>query len=320
MQIGQYSALEHGKDFYKDHFVVNWTFFNICNFSCTYCVPKLYDGSLKGIDLDIVKRFIDLIFENKKDKKIFFEFTGGEITFYQHFKELFTYIKDRGGKTGIISNGSRSLDWWKEHSHLIDHACLSFHAEKGKTDHFYDVVAYLAAQSTVHVNIMMLPEKFDELYQLAQRLASEVSGISLAMQPLFDRFTGPMYNYKTEELHILQNPALPWGRQILHQGISHPVVFRGEMKKVHADGTSEIVDPTLLISRFENFWFGWKCFIGVENLVISPDGIIMRGLCGVGGIIGNIQDLDFKLPVEPVLCVNKRCTCAFDIMCTKKNV
>ena len=92
------------------------------------------------------------------------------------------------------------------------------------------------------------------------------------------------------------------------------------MKKVHVDGSSEIVDPTLLISRFENLWFGWKCFIGIENLVISPNGIIMRGICGVGGIIGNIQDTNFKLPVEPVLCVKKRCYCAFDIMCTKMNI
>ena len=68
MQIGQYASLEHGKDFYKDHFVVNWTFFNICNFSCSYCVPRLYDGSRKGFDLEVVKRFIDQIFEDKKDK------------------------------------------------------------------------------------------------------------------------------------------------------------------------------------------------------------------------------------------------------------
>jgi hypothetical protein len=139
------------------------------------------------------------------------------------------------------------------------------------------------------------------------------------MQPLFDRFTGPMFNNKPEEIEILQTPDLPWEKN-LHQGISHPVVFPGEMKKVHVDGSSEIVDPTLLIIRFENLWFGWKCFIGIENLVISPNGIIMRGICGVGGIIGNIQDTNFKLPVEPVLCVKKRCYCAFDIMCTKMNI
>jgi sulfatase maturation enzyme AslB (radical SAM superfamily) len=76
-----YESLEHGKDFYKDHFVVNWTFFNICNFSCSYCSPRLYDGSRKGIDLEVCKKFIDGLFENKKDKTIFFEFTGGEITY-----------------------------------------------------------------------------------------------------------------------------------------------------------------------------------------------------------------------------------------------
>jgi organic radical activating enzyme len=314
-----YTSLEHSQSFFKDHFVINWTFFNICNFSCSYCIPALYNGTVKGVELDVALRFVDKIFEAKKDKKIFFEFTGGEITFYQHFRELFTYIKDRGGYTGIISNGTRTVEWWKEHVHLIDHACLSFHSEKGKSEHFYNVVSTVNGKLTLHVNIMMLPEKFDEVLNLGSRIASTVEGVSVSLQPLFERFSGPMFSYTPEQLEILKDPKLSFGSNILFPlpaGFQHKV-YRGQMKKVNRDGSSEIADPTLLISNQENSWLGWDCLAGVENLVVRMDGSVTRGICQMGGLVGRIQDPDFKLPTESVLCLKKRCNCAFDIMSTK---
>jgi organic radical activating enzyme len=319
MSLERYLSLEHNQNVYKEYFVVNWTFFNVCNFSCSYCIPALYNASNKGVPLEIALRAIDKIFEAKKDKKVFFEFTGGEISFYAHFRELFQYIKDRGGATGIISNGSRPIEWWDKHSSLIDHACLSFHSEKGDADHFYNVVATLHGKVTLHVNIMMLPEKFDLLYNLGAKIASTMEGVSVSLQPLFQEFCGPMFQYTPEQQDLLKDPKLVFGDNIafhLPQNFKHQV-YRGEMKKVYKDGRSEVADPTLLISKQENSWFGWDCMAGVENIVISMDGHVLRAMCQMGGLIGNIKDPDFALPTEPVLCLKKKCFCAFDIMCTK---
>lgn len=317
-----YVELTHALRESENYFVVNWTFFNVCNYRCSYCLPNLYDGTVKGVELSVAKNFVDKVFEVKQGKKIYFEFTGGEITYYKHFKELFSYIKSKGGFTGIISNGSQKITWWQEHISLIDHACLSFHCEQGKIDHFFQVLQTIHGQCKLHVNMMMLPAQFEELYLQACRIASCFEGISVALQPLFVGFSGPMFDYSEDQKKLLKNPKLPFGQRIqykLPEGFKHRV-FRGEMKKVFADGSTEVVDPTHLIAANENSWLGWSCNVGVEHLEVSGEGYILRGICSVGGVIGNLQDPEIKLPSEPVICSRKKCTCALDIMCSKKSV
>ena len=138
-----YIRLEHGSPNYEDYFVVNWCFFSICNFKCSYCPETLHDGKRRGLPLKVVKDFCKNVVDSKKNKKVFFEFTGGEITYYKDFIQLFEYLKSLGAETGLISNGSRDLNYWEKHRHLIDHICLSFHAEGGDIDHFFNVVRIL---------------------------------------------------------------------------------------------------------------------------------------------------------------------------------
>jgi hypothetical protein len=166
---------------------------------------------------------------------------------------------------------------------------------------------------------MMLPEKFDLLYNLGAKIASSMEGTSVSLQPLLQQFCGPMFQYSPEQQDLLKDPKLVFGDNIafhLPQNLKHQV-YRGEMKKVFKDGRTEMADPTLLISNQESSWFGWDCMAGVENIVISMDGHVLRATCQMGGLIRNINDPDFTLPTEPVLCLRKKCSCPFDIMCTK---
>lgn len=314
-----YIKLDHGSDEYKKYFVVNWCFFSICNFSCSYCPEVLHDGKNRGLDIEIVKKFCQNIIESKKDKKVFFEFTGGEMTYYRSFVELFTYLKASGAETGLISNGSRTLEFWESHKGLIDHICLSFHPEQGDAEHFFDVVKLLNEVTTVHVNIMMLPEKFDHLYDLAKRISSQVEGISLAIQPLFENMSGGMFKYTEDQKNILDNQTLPWGSDIKFLQSPNKVkkIYRGEMKKIFNSSEEILVNPPELIARQENNWYGWQCHIGLENIVVDFNGNVLRGWCRVGGILGNIQDSNFSLPSKPITCSVKNCYCGLDIMATK---
>jgi MoaA/NifB/PqqE/SkfB family radical SAM enzyme len=317
-----YQRLEHGKKSYEDYFVVNWCFFTICNFACSYCPTSLHDGKQRGLPIDTVKTFCRNVIEQKAGKKVFFEFTGGEVTFYKSFPELFTYLKDLGADTGLISNGSRDLEFWKKHKHLIDHICLSFHPEQGDPDHFFEVVKLLNDTVTVHVNIMMLPAKFDMLHDLAKRIASEIEGISVSMQALFEQMSGAIFTYTPDQKAVLDAQTLPWGQSLKY--FQHPdkvrKVYRGEMKTVNAAGEATVVVPPELIARGENNWMGWDCHIGLENIVINPNGDVMRGWCGVGGVFGNVQQSDFKLPTKPIRCSSSTCHCGLDIMATKEMV
>lgn len=317
-----YLRLSHGNKNYEDYFVVNWCFFSICNFTCSYCPSTLHDGKKRGLPLETVKNFCNQVIDQKKDKKVFFEFTGGEITYYKDFIPLFEFLKSRGAETGLISNGSRSIEFWEKHKHLIDHICLSFHPEQGDPEHFFKVVTLLNEVTTVHVNIMMLPSEFDELHRLAEKIASEVEGISVSMQALFENMNGSIYKYTQEQQNLLNSPQLSWGSNLIYfrKEATPRKVYRGEMAKVLPNGSSESVNPPELIARGENNWKGWNCHIGLENLVVNFDGHVMRGWCGVGGVIGNVQDEVFKFPDEPIRCSSANCYCGLDIMATKVKV
>lgn len=317
-----YTKLIHGNADYEKYFVVNWCFFSICNFSCSYCPPSLHDGKMRGLPLEEVTNFCLQVIENKKNKKVFFEFTGGEMTYYKDFVALFTFLKDNGADTGLISNGSRDLAFWEKHKHLIDHICLSFHPEQGDMDHFFNVVKLLNEVTTVHVNVMMLPEKFDALLGLAQKIASQVEDVSISMQALFENMDGKMFGYSKEQKDILDRPDLPYGTNTLYrrnQKVQRKV-YRGEMKKVFADGRQEVVNPPELIAQGENNWYGWNCNIGLENLVVDFSGNVRRGWCGVGGDLGHVSDYIFNFPTRPVYCQTQNCYCGLDIMAKKEKV
>jgi hypothetical protein len=167
----------------------------------------------------------------------------------------------------------------------------------------------------------MLPEKFDSLVSLGKRIASEISGVSIALQALFQGMSGKIFDYTPEQKMFLDNPLLPWGENIKHHQSPDKVrkVYRGDMKKIHADGSIEPVNPPELIAKGENNWLGWRCYIGVENIVIDFEGNIRRGWCNVGGSIGNIQDTALFLPTKPINCTNPNCHCGLDIMATKES-
>ncbi len=317
-----YTKLIHGNKNYEKYFVVNWCFFSICNFKCSYCPTSLHDGKNRGLPLEDVKNFCLQVIQHKKDKKVFFEFTGGEMTYYKDFVALFEFLKANGADTGLISNGSRDLEFWQQHKHLIDHICLSFHPEQGDMDHFFKVVTLLNEVTTVHVNIMMLPEKFDALMGLGRKIAAQVEGVSISIQALFEEMSGDIFPYTKEQKDLLDKPDLEVGSDIKYCRTPklERKVYRGEMKKVFPDGTEEVVNPPELIAQGENNWYGWNCNIGLENLVVDFYGNVKRGWCGVGGDIGHVSDYVFNFPTRPVYCQTQNCYCGLDIMAKKVKV
>ena len=141
-----YNRLDHHHPECKDWVVVNWNLGNMCNFKCSYCPSILHDGSFGWNDFQVVKEFIDSVVEHYAPRKIYFEFTGGEVTLWRDFIRGAEYIKEIGHDIGFISNSSRTIRWWEKNKHIFDHVCLSFHPEEGKADHFVEVVKIMSEQ------------------------------------------------------------------------------------------------------------------------------------------------------------------------------
>jgi MoaA/NifB/PqqE/SkfB family radical SAM enzyme len=310
-----YIRLEHKNPENNNWFVVNWCLGNTCNYACSYCPIGLHDGSKLWPELDTIKSFISKVKNHHQDKGIYFEFTGGEVTVYKHFIDVCKFCTELGIKVGLISNGSRTLRYWEKNKQYFDHVCLSFHPEFVDENHFIEVIKVLHNDTRVHVNIMMSPEKFDYCFEVANKI-KDLGNISMALQPLIVDFGDTLFDYTLEQKSVLDNQSkliadkIKFDKEFLY--------YRGSMRMVFSDGTKKIQDSQKLIADKTNNWLGWKCYAGVEQLIVDMDGLIYRGWCKVGKVIGHINDIDLKLPITPIICTKTMCHCNYDIMSTKE--
>lgn len=311
----EYIKLYHNNPQHQDWFVVNWCLGNTCNYSCSYCPAILHDGSNRWPDTDKIKSFITKIIEQTAPRKVYFEFTGGEVTLFRDFIEICKHCTDKGAKVGLISNGSRTLRWWDENKQYFDHVCLSYHPEFADAEHFTDVVKLLHNDLRVHVNIMMSPDKFDYCFDTADKIKN-LKNITMALQPLIHDFGDTLYDYTAEQKQIIDQQ---W--QLILKHIKYDKqhdTYRGAMKMIYPDGNEKPVMVHRFINEKTNDWSGWKCYAGVEQIIVDMNGHFYRGWCKVGGPLGKITDENLIIPTEPVTCVKTMCHCNFDIMSTKE--
>lgn len=312
----RYIKLVHANPEHEKIFVVNWCLGNTCNYECSYCPDNLHNGSIKWPETEKIKAFITRVAEQVHPRKLYFEFTGGEVTLYRDFIEICQHVKQLGAKVAMISNGSRTLRWWQENKHYFDHICLSFHPEFGDAEHFIKVVNLLHDDVRTHVNIMMSPQKFDYCYDVATRLVN-VTNISMALQPLIIDFGDTLYEYTEEQQKKIDDQNQLVRKIITNKQFDYQ---RGAMSMIFSDGSKLQKSAHRFINDKTNDWSGWHCYSGVEQIIVDLGGHIYRGWCRVGGRIGHIHDVDLKLPTTPVLCHKTMCHCNFDIMSTKEKI
>ena len=162
---------------------------------------------------------------------------------------------------------------------------------------------------SVHVNVMMHPNYFETCRELATWVARDIKDVTLAVQPLIVEFKDQLYPYTAEQLDFIKNP------QLACNITKEPVKYRGRMRRHYADGSSDVTTGQQLISNGENNWQGWKCSIGVKQIVVDMVGDIYRGWCLEGGKIGNVRDGDkLVFPTAPIICSKKFCHCVLDTM------
>jgi organic radical activating enzyme len=313
--IHDFDRLEQHIPAHLDWFVVNWCLGNTCNYACTYCPESLHDGSERWHPLESIQGFVKHVKQIHPEKKIYFEFTGGEVSLFKDFIAICKFCHENGVKVGFISNGSRTIRWWKENKQHFDHVNLSFHVEYADPKHFRNVVEEIRLDVVTHVNVMMHPDRWDECLSLATKV-KDIGDASIALQPLIHDLANELYDYRPDQHYVLEHQNDLFG----HVRRTKPVMeaYRGNMKGIRADGSViPQISPQNFIGKNTNNWRGWDCWAGVEQMIVDKDGSIWRGWCRVGGYLGNVREIDLNLPTEPVLCDKNLCHCNFDIMCTK---
>lgn len=72
-----------------------------------------------------------------------------------------------------------------------------------------------------------------------------------------------------------------------------------------------------LVKAEEVNFNGWLCGIGLESIEIRNNGDIYRGICRVGGPIAHIDDDEWNLPRDFIICDKTACTCVADLKSTR---
>lgn len=303
-----------------NYFSVNWALMNNCNYKCSYCHPDLNSGSIKAPSYEVVVQFVENISSHAKKLGLtpYFEFGGGEVTLLRYFSKLIQLIHKNGGLVCIVSNGSKSLLWWRENAEYLNGVSLSYHVNDIKDEvHFLKVAKILenSNNTRLHINVMMDPHKFNDCNSFAERLKKQVK-CSIALQPLFEGFGNgaitKKYQYTdVQELLMQSFRGRPDGKNLPESSSSLDIEY--------TDGSKKTVSTfDLLINDQVNF-IGWDCYAGVESIVITFAGEIYRAWCMQDGSIGSIYDKEVILPIKPTRCRTKICQCGADLSSTKIN-
>jgi len=312
----EYHKLEHEHDFAKNTVVVNWCLLNVCNYKCSYCPEYLHSGTTGFPELSEIESFCTNVIAHHEGKNVYFEFTGGEVTFWKDFPELVDFLKSHENVyVGVISNGSTSLEWWGSIKNKLDHTCLSFQPQFAKRDHYIKLTKLINGHMRTHVNLMMHPDYFSLCLEVVEELVADVPNISIALQPLSVDFKDELYDYTKEQLDIIDKQFELFGSKVKWD--KNWQIFRGAMKVI---GEKEMsTSAHRFITEGINRWKGWRCYAGVEQIVVDTDGVVWRGWCKEGGNLGFIEKF-VDLAVDPIVCGRDYCHCNFDIMCTKEKI
>lgn len=305
-------AIKHFDSTSQESTLINWCLGNTCNFSCSYCPESLHSGSIRWVDYKLALNFCNKLVSHYKTSgyDIEFLFTGGEPTLYASFPKLLFELKKLNCLIGVITNGSRTINWWEKNIHLFDKVVLTYHSEFVDKNYFYKIVELMEDKVDLHINFTMLPSDFNSILDIAKILFQKKSNISITLKPLLKDFGDKMYDYSDEQFNILETYRF--------KSLKRNVSKRGMMKKVIEDGGEIKCKAVDLIIKNENHWKDWNCNAGLELIYIDYKGDVFRGTCKEGGKITNIHlNEPFEFPSKAIMCNKETCHCLTDIMTTK---
>lgn len=300
--------------------ILDWAPGNTCNFSCAYCHPENYTGSSPWQTLEDSLRFVDYVWQNicvpnKQILSVIFQ--GGEPTLWPHLIAVCTYIKSLSSKNTIqiLTNGTRSKQWWLENVDVIDGIMVSVHngqSNNGKLAEKFNAISDTDTDVSIHV--MLDKHNFDSCIETYNYIYDNCPNIVLIPKVLrVSIIESLLQAYTPEQLAVIN--------KLKHKSTFTKTVIQPPMYWQDAEGNcSGQVDIERLVIEKKNNWNGWYCNIGIETLVVNHQGDIKGGSLCFGGIsYGNIADSEYAIPLDmPTLCKYDSCGCLTDLQTTKK--
>lgn len=312
------------QDWPKNRLLVNYNIHNVCNYKCWYCHPTLHDGSNRWPDLDLVTKNVIHLLSYYKDQlgkdTIEFHLLGGEPTIWPQLTDFVRALKAEYGSNIMISmttNGSRTLNWWKEHGEYFDKVLISCHPDQVDPAHIIEV-ADLLYEKDILVDTMVLMDP--PLWSRCIDIINELSTSQHKWSVQVSRVIHDTVSYTAEQeeylkVYMKRMLDLEWFRR----------VNKAYRYTVEVDG--QIVDKNYIVFNKLNSFYNWSCNIGIDNISIYNDGTL-SGQCGE-----YLYGLDFKYnlysanfaqefspELTPALCKKLSCICQHEWNTTKHRI
>lgn len=315
---------------------IRWNPNNVCNFHCRYCFPGSNTGEFTSPkDLDLIIKNFNHMLKQYKEKlgktKIHFKIAGGEPTLWRDLEKFILEIKKQHDVyLTVISNGSRTLRWWKQYGHLIDNVTLSFHVAEADVEHHIavaDTMFALGKKTTVIV--LMDPTRWDDCVNAIERMKKSKHRWFLQTAEVIEPDHITINNVKvisdSERKYSLEQkiymkhglkrmPGVLWFIKNFKLLLTEIRIF--ESKATLNNGKTTLARPQTYINNNWNNFKGWSCDLGLEAVYIHWDGNI-SGSCQqkLYGLDTNFNILDanfeekFNPEFKPVVCGINNCFC-----------
>ena len=311
VKLGQRTMLENNV------FSVSWFLGRFCNYDCSYCWPY---AKSKVVDHRPLLQYIRTMDEIKSQARahgfdnFHFSFSGGEPTAYKGLIDLLKAYKEPVSNylsLHMTTNASPGFNWWNKWLTATDgldrkSITASYHAEFSNEKEFAGKLVFLQEQGVlVTINQVMVPDRFDEYYERAQRFKDQ--GLHVTLKPQSNESASDIVDgYSFEQWEILQNE--------MEQEINQLALYDKEGKEYTLDQAER-----LNAYQFNKFK-GWMCNAGYQSCIIrEPGGEIKRGYSCHDEPLGTVEE-GFTLFKEPRLCITPTCVSSADSKIPKELV
>ena len=293
-------------------FSTSWILGRFCNYKCSYCWPYARTDEVDHQPLEVYTHTVDEIKKQARQNgfnQFHWSFSGGEPTAYKNLLDLVRHLDD-GAETPyqsihMTTNLSPGSKWWKNWADITSlmqrrSITASFHDEFAREQEFGDKCLQLMYnQVYVTVNQVMVPEKFDDLYDRMSRLNAR--GINVTLKPQSDPTASRVVDgYTDKQIELLQTgfPQRANGEDLYQIALYEP------------DGTEHLFDQA---ERFNAFGFNkftdWSCNSGFQSVIIRGTEVKRSYSC-YDQPLGTLES--FELFKDPQRCISPNCVSSAD--------
>lgn len=300
----------------SDYFKIEINLGDICNFQCWYCWPEAHAAKYKWPDYDLLVKnlshLIEYYIQNTNKRKFEISLLGGEVTHWKRFIDFIEHFKTKYDCIiTIITNASKSLDWWKTAAKYLSYVYVSHHPQFSKKEHNRELLDYLYEQNIVSlVAVLMDPNCWDKCLETIEYYKQSKHEWTI-------RYHGIIHekvNYTPEQNEILKEVRarrvnLSWFFANNKLPITNVEIIDKE------NNLHKVTDKHIVLQRLNNFK-GWDCSLGIDWISIKHDGSI-SGACK-NRLYGlekyyNIYDTEFDKIFNPIIksaiCDRPACWC-----------